>query len=159
QALDPLPDLAVAYRIAMGSDRLDTLVVFPRQLVLALVGLMLGEAVNELPPDRVLTPVEDSLWDYLIQNLLAAASDAWPGDEKLTLELRQAEAAPKRARIFAADEHVVQCRFVLRAPFGEQEWYWLVPLRGVLDQFARATPAASVTQETGLRRRLEAAVC
>ncbi len=65
-SLAELPDAVVAYRVAIGPESVGTLVAFPRPLVLTLVASMYGDDCTELLADRHLTPVEDSLIEYLL---------------------------------------------------------------------------------------------
>ena len=157
-ALGALPDAAVAYRIGVAAHEMTTLFVVPRPLVLALVGGMLGDACAELPPDRAVSPVEESLYELLVQRLLAALREAWPGDESPALRLEQVEPAPSRTRIFGRDDHVVVCRFAARGPFGEADCRWLIPQAGVIRQFSQSDTAPAPSQEANVRPRLEAIV-
>src|SRR5213078_2480133 len=66
-ALARLPDIMQGFRVALGSESVETLLLLPRPLALALVAGMVGDASTALPADRELTVVEESLYEYLIQ--------------------------------------------------------------------------------------------
>jgi len=159
-ALARLQADSVSYRLALAATQTKTLMVFPRPLVLALVAAMMGDPGAELPADRELTSVEDSLFEYVVQCLLVAVlQEGWLNDEPLTLAYQQKEPNPKYARTFAADSNLVACRIALRGPFGEQEWQWLVPQETLLGLFTRSKeqtrPAA---HDSGVRPKIEAFV-
>ncbi len=158
EGLARLPDSSIGYRIALGTEEMLTMLVFPRQLALALVAAMLGDPGSELPGDRELTLVEESLCEYVVQNLLLPVlQETWPGMDPLKIEVRQKEPTPKWVRFFPADQNIVVCSFEVKAPFGEQTWHWLMPQKGLLEQFAQpASPAERTTDAA--RPRLEAVV-
>lgn len=144
--------------MASSPGEITTLLVMPRQLALALVAGMLGDPCAELPADRAVTPVEESLGELLLQHLLAALCEAWPGEEPLALRLTQAEPIPKRTRVFGRDNHVVVCRFTARGPFGEPDWHWLIPQQALVDLFDQGAQGQNCSQEASVRPRLEAIV-
>jgi flagellar motor switch protein FliM len=159
-ALAGLKADSVSYRLALSAAQTKTLTVFPRPLVLALAAAMVGDPGTELPADRELTSVEDSLFEYLVQCLLVLVlQEAWPSSEPLPLTYQHKEPNPKYARLFAADSNLVDCCFVIRGPFGELDWHWLAPQEALLEMFKRSNeqtrPAA---QDAAARPRIEAFV-
>jgi flagellar motor switch protein FliM len=156
EGLGRLPDAIVAYRLVLAGEEIQTLLVLPRPFLLALVTAALGDAGKELPADRELTVVEDSLCGYLLQNLwLPLLQETWPGGEPLGIHVQHQETNPKWTRMFPREDNVVLCTFVCRGPFGEQPWYWMVPQKGLLDQFAQlAGPGQEQGQEEVIRPRL-----
>jgi len=151
-----LADAALGYRIAMGAGGMMALLVMPRTLALALVAAAQGDTAGEPPADRPLTAVEDALAEYLIQHLLLAVfQEAWPGGERLELEVLQKEPQPKRCRIFSPDQNVVVCTFSLNGPLGGQKWQWMLPQAGLLEHFARAAADTDTPSEAAARPRLE----
>lgn len=157
-ALAGLADAEVACRIAMTPAETATLLVMPRPLVLALVAGMLGDPCTELPADRATSPVEESLWELLVQGVLAAMREAWPGDEAPAMHVQRFEATPKRTRLFGRDDPVVVGRFATRGPFGEQKCCWLVPQTAVMKQFSVGDLGGEASEEASVRPRLEAIV-
>ncbi len=147
----------VSYRLALSAAQTKTLMVFSRPLILALVATMEGDPPAELPPDRELTSVEDSLFEYIVHSLLIPVlQEAWLSDEPLTLAYQQKEPNPKYARTFAPDCSLAACRFAIRGAFGEQEWHWLVPQETLLQMCSRsreqARPAAT---DSAVRSKIE----
>jgi flagellar motor switch protein FliM len=154
-----LSDTALGYRVTLSAVGMNTLLILPRPLVLALVAAAQGDAAGELPGDRALTVVEDALAEYLVSHLLLAVfQEAWPGSEPVTLALAQKEEEPKRSRVFAPDQNVVVCLFSLSGPFGAQEWHWMLPQAALLEQLAKAGQVAETGQEAEARPRLEVLV-
>ncbi len=152
--LDQLPDAMVGYAIATDGRRADTLAILPRRLALALVTAMLGEVGTELPPDRELTPVEQSLAEYLIFDVLAALREAWPGAEPLALALDRVERSPKQSRLFRDVAAVLCCRLMIRGPLGEGPMCWIVPQETLLELLQHHAVAEAA--EASARPKLEA---
>ncbi len=153
-----LPEVSVGYRLGLTGDALATLLAFPRPLALALVGGMLGDPGAELPADRELTVIEESLLEYVAQHLLVPLlRETWPGLEPLAVELGQKEPNPKFTRAFPPDQNVVVCTFAARGPFGEQPWFWMLPQKGLLELFGRSA-GQGAAQAAEARPRLEAVV-
>src|SRR4051812_43180111 len=131
EALDRLPSPAVGFRVALGESETSSLFAWPRPLVLALVAGALGDGSGALPPDRELTVVEESLCEYLMQQLLAAVLyETWPGKTALPIVVRQREPSPRWARLFGSAERLLFCSFRLSGASGDEAWYWLLPPQG-----------------------------
>ena len=155
-AFSRLPDTAIAYQVGIEGEPLPTLLILPRPLALLLVAGMLGDPGTQMPADRELTVVEESLYEYSIQDLLVAVlQETWPGAASVQLKLRHKEPSPKRSRIFPPDEKVVTCSFAVAGPFGEQEWHWMLPHEGLLELFMRSGPGQGTSHEDVVRPRLE----
>lgn len=148
-ALAQLPETALAYPVRVSGVDRPTLLVLPRPLLLALVAGALGDTSAELPADRELTVVEESVADYLMENLLFAnLRTTWPGTTALQLTLQPRVANPRYARLFPTDGGVMVCSFAVEGPFGTQPWYWLLPQTGWLDQAAPAEQGLAGLAET-----------
>lgn len=158
EALARLPDAVTGYRVAFDGEAPSMLFAWPRPLALALVNGALGETPERLPDDRELTVVEQSLGEYLMQNLLAAVlQETWTGAAPLGLTVREREPSPRWTRLFVKTEQVVCCTFALRGPFGEQDWCWLAPRAALHERIARAS-ANPAGGEQDTARKLEALV-
>lgn len=157
-ALAQIEDNGVAYRVALGDDVVQTLVVLPRPLLLMLAAGMHGEPCAELPTDRSLTPVEDTLVEFLLQQLLGAVQEAWPQQDSLTVTLGETEPVPKRTRLFKPDDNVVRMALSVGGPFGEQTWHWLAPQKGLSGLLTAPGDASVAEQLAGERTRLESLV-
>jgi flagellar motor switch protein FliM len=139
EALARLPDAVVSYRAAFAGEPPGMLFVWPRPLALALVEGLLGETPTALPEDRELTVVELSLCEYLMQHLIAAVlQETWTGSTSLALAVGEREPSPRWTRLFVKVEQLLQCTFTMRGPFGEQDWYWLVPYQALHERVNRA---------------------
>jgi flagellar motor switch protein FliM len=160
EGLARLTDAVVSYRILMNEEEMSTLLILPRPLTLALLAGLLGDAANTLPADRELTVVEEALTEHIIQNLfLALLQETWPGPTPLPICIQRKELNPKWTRMFSPNENVVVATFAVRGPFGEQEWYWMVPQKGLLSQLSRLTGTSQEPeQELAARPRLESLV-
>jgi flagellar motor switch protein FliM len=156
--LAELSDEIVACVVTIGPEPVNTLMVWPRPLVLTLVAGMLGDVCTELSADRSLTPVEDSLDEYLVQQMLKAIQESWPEDEPLAVQFKNREPAPKRTRIFAPDDNIVRFSFSMGGPFGEQAWQWLLPQKGLMNLLSRNATGRGAAQDQGARARLESLV-
>jgi flagellar motor switch protein FliM len=131
-ALAQLPDPAVAYKVALPLAT-STLLAVPRPVVLAVVAGLLGDAGGALPADRELTAVEDSLWQYLLQDfLLPALKETWQGTTPIALDLEQREPHPQWSRAFVGGGNLVACTLAAQGPFGTQPCRWLAPIKGLL---------------------------
>ena len=158
-ALLRVSDTAVGYRVSLAEGAVLTMLTLPRQLVLALVSALLGEAGTALPADRALTMVEDSLCEYVIQTLLLGViQETWPGSQSMGIKLSIKEPHPKWTRVFPLAGNVVVSRFVVNGPFGEQEWSWMLPHQGLLELFAHSESDQEAAQEELIRPRLESLV-
>ena len=156
-ALGELPDGTFGYRIALH-DRLTTMVAWPRPLILGMIGALQGASTGELPADRELTLVEESLFEFFLKDLLLPSFvETWSGRVPIRPVLGPKVDNPRWSRLYAADDSLVVTRFLMRGSFGEQAWAWLVPKKGLLESLLReADPAenAGASQQ----QRLEALV-
>jgi flagellar motor switch protein FliM len=158
EAIAQLSDASVGYRVTIGPEELQSLVLIPRPLVLTLAAGVLGDACTELLPDRNLTAVEGSLAEYLLQQFLAAIREAWPSDDAPALTVKEFEAAPKRTRIFPPDENVIRFSMTMRGSFGEESWQWLLPQKDLTNLYYQTVNAAKGEQGSGVKERLESLV-
>jgi flagellar motor switch protein FliM len=160
-SLARLSETAVAYRLGLAGGQVTTLLAMPRPLVLAVAAGFVGDAGKALPADRELTLVEESLFEFFVNNhLLPPLKETWPGSEPACPELLQAEPNPRWSRLFGADAPLVVCTFLLSGPFGVEEWHWLLPREGLLvllDRPDQATPEAEA-EAAAVKPRLEARV-
>ncbi len=143
EALEKLPESAFGIRVALGPAGEESLFVFDRQTVLAIVFNALGETGEELPDARDLTELESSLAGVFMQELSVATSEASPGAEPLHCEFSGWEFSPRRTRMFPQDESVVVCQFGLQVPNPEQQCFWLIRqalLREMFSDLAGAAP-------------------
>jgi len=159
-ALARLTDAVVGYRIALGEQEVPSLLVWPRPLLLLLFEGMLGDSGTQLPADRPLTSVEDSLCAYFVEHLLVPSmKETWLGIEPIVLGVREQEPNPKYVRLCPPDTKVIVSSFAARGAFGEQEWSWIVPQDSLLEQLTRSgLPSAGRARESQERTRMETLV-
>lgn len=158
-ALTRLQDPAAGFRVPIQEAAATTLLVFPRPLMIALVTGLLGEPCRELPQDRDLTIVEDSLAEFLVEDQwLSAVLETWSGSDPIHMGPIKKELHPKYTRIFPVDDNLAVCTFILQGPFGKQECQWLTPQKGYLELFAATGLGREVQKESDVRPQLEALV-
>lgn len=159
-ALSALPDGVQGYRLSLGLEGCEGLVVFSRPLLLALVAGMIGDSLTDLPADRELTVVEESLAEYLINGVLVpAVQETWPGQDALALRLLQREPNPKFSRVFPPEQGVVRWTAKISGSFGAQEWYVLLPQKPLQEGITQATAAQAEPEAASeARPRIEGIV-
>lgn len=154
--LGRLEETSVAYRVALH-ERLPTLLVWPRPLLLGIVNALQGAGASELPADREVTLIEESLFEFFLKDiLLPPFLETWGGRLPIRPVIEGKEANPRWSRLFPADESLLATSLALKAGFGEQAWLWLVPKRGLTECFWQETEAAETAAVA--RQRLESAV-
>lgn len=156
-AVAALPDAIVGYVVRIEAIDAESLVVFPAQLVLAVVGGMLGETFEQLPEERALTDIEDALFALAVEDLVCAIGESLPVDETLACRLTRTELKPKRSRVFGCDDSVITMSFDVAFPFGRESCYWLLAEHTASAVFEQYAPSNPVADETG-KRELEANV-
>lgn len=150
-ALAALPEGVLGYRTHL-QERLPTLLVWPRPLALGILAALLCDPGKELPPDRELSVVEESLFEFFVKEMLPSFVETWNGPLPLRPELGNREPHPRWVRLFSPEESVLTTAFVLKGPFGEQEWRWLMPKKGIM---ASLDPGSVQAEETpGVQERL-----
>jgi flagellar motor switch protein FliM len=161
EALGQLGSAAVGYRVAFNGAENNGLLVLSRPLVLLLAAGMVGDAVTEVPQDREITVVEESLLEYFIeQYLLNGLQESWAGVDPPALRLGPREPDPEYSRLSPPETIVVVCSFSIRGAFGEQPWRWITnqkSLLGYLERVFESRQAHSSEQDT--RRQMEQLVC
>jgi flagellar motor switch protein FliM len=155
EALAQLPEAIVCHCVELGDPPVNSLFAFPRTLSLAVLAGIMGDSPAELPADRALTPVEDSLWNFLLQQIAQVLQETWPGNEPLRLHIGSAVAQPKRTRLLAADATLLVVTIALGGPFGQSKWFWLVPQHDLIE---RLTRTGQDVKQHNLRPALEALV-
>ncbi len=138
--LAALPDPGVAYQLRLQGE--PALLVLPRPAARALVAGLLGDAAGALAADRELTPVEESLCQYFVEELLLILfRETWPGAAALELALGPREPNPQFTRAFGDSGNLVACTLAISGPFGKDYLHWLLPVKTLATLFG--DPAAS----------------
>jgi flagellar motor switch protein FliM len=152
-----LPETTLGLRVRLGDKGLNSLLVLPRTLAVALLDGLMGEPITGMPADAPLTTIEESLLGHLSETLLLGSlRDAWPGPKPLTLRSGRQEFNLRTTRLFSATEPVFVCTFRVTGPFGELDWCWVLP-RG--DWLTDILPANSRSAAAAEREQVEKVVC
>lgn len=155
-AFRALPDDCVAYRVAL-QDQLVTVMTWPRPLVLAVIGTLLGDPLDGLPGDRELTPVDESLFEFFLRDFfLPSFLESWNGEAAVRSDVSDRLREPRFAKIYTPEESLLSATLQVKGPFGESEWRWLFPKRGLLANFedsdeGKPTPASREQVEEQVR--------
>jgi flagellar motor switch protein FliM len=125
----------------------------PRPLALALVGGMLGEAIETIPEDRTLTDVETSLVELAIQEWTESLIDSQPCSKPLRCRYAGWRRFQDLTRAFPVQEPVVVVRFELSGSFGSATISWLLSQPAVLQFFSHVSEcrAAARSAANGLQ--------
>jgi len=142
-ATSGLVDPGFGARLEIGEEPFPSLVAFSSRLVQTLVYDMLGTLGEEWPEAKDLTPAEHSMAELLFGEIARAASQAWPELVPIPCELHSVISRPKRSRIFAPDDDVIQTRIVVETPFGPDDVIWIIPKSG-LEQIGIRDDAAEL---------------
>lgn len=129
--IESLPDPGYGARLEMGADGFSSVVAFSGRLVQTLVFDMLGTLGEDWPEVRDLTPAEVSMAELLFGEISRAFSQAWPELEPLPCDLHSVISRPRRSRLFARDEAVIQTRITVETPFGPDDIFWIAPRTGL----------------------------
>jgi flagellar motor switch/type III secretory pathway protein FliN len=127
---------SIGFRILIGSDSFPSILVFPRQLLLAIIDGFLGETPEAMPEDRDLTGVEQSLTEHLlIAHWLPGFKTTWPGPGHAYFQQGPPEPLAQSGRLLASDKDAVAFSWVVRGPFGESTAYWIFRRKGFSTTF------------------------
>ncbi len=126
-----LPDPGFGARLEMGANGFPSLLAFSSRLVQSLVFDMLGTPGEDWPEVRELTAAELSMTELLFGEISRAISQAWPEIKPLPCELHSVISRPKRSRLFAPEEAIVQTRITVETPFGPDDVLWITPRSGL----------------------------
>ena len=115
----------VGARMLMNAGEL-SLFVCDRQMLLALVQNVLGNNSDEVPEDRPLTMLEQSMVELLMQELALAIGEAIPGSEAMNCGFDGWEQTPRRTRLYLDSESLVVCPFSMQIAENSFECSWLI---------------------------------
>lgn len=122
----------VSHTIVIGEEQAETDFHFPRPLLLALVGNVLGESNDSLPDDRKLTNVEESLSELLIQEIVEAMNLSQPAVPPCVCRLESPANEDDDALPEEQGESVV-LSFRVKGGFGESVAKWALSSKAVSD--------------------------
>jgi len=123
-----LQDEAVAHPLALR-QQLTTILAWPRPLVLAVVSTLLGDALTELPENRELTAVDESLFEFFLRDMLFPSFvETWSGQIPIRPELGEKIQHPRWSKIYQPEDNLLIVNLAIKGAFGEHPWRWLIPL-------------------------------
>lgn len=132
RALDNLPDTALRFRVLVESGPDVSLLAASRPMLLAILAGVFGSPIDPENLDQELTPVEEDVVEFVAeQYFLGPLQRAWPRDEKLRLEPPR-RLSPTAELPFARSARLLVTQYKVKAPFGEFDWWWMVPHDGAL---------------------------
>jgi flagellar motor switch protein FliM len=140
-----LPESAIGCQMMLGERESPTLFVISRPLTLAMIALVLGESLDALPADRLLTTIEQSLCELLCEELAVSVAEAWPDQEPLRCRIGGFEDKPQRSRLFALGQRVLLARFNVQGGFGSHEIHWIASQEPLEELLAQADVADADT--------------
>jgi flagellar motor switch protein FliM len=157
KVLGRVPDEMLAYRVRIG-DRVQSILLLPRHLMLNLVGILLGET-TAVASDRDLTLIEEKLADfYLLNHWLTFFRETWPGTAPLAWVLDERVPNLQASRMLQPEEVLVGIDFQLSGPWGKTAGAWYFAKKSLLDALGNAHHAADVVPEVQVAIRREAIV-
>lgn len=145
QALKELADPGVGAVLEVTEQLIPSLLAFPTPLLLGLLGQMLGSVTGEWPASRTLTSLEMTMSDVLIQSILDAASDGWPGIDRLRCHFVES-CRPRRCRRLPAEAELIACRWEVTCGHGSDDVVWLLP-RAEVEQLLATEDFSSVVAD------------
>jgi flagellar motor switch protein FliM len=170
--LADLPETTLRFRVPQVGTTEVSFLTIPRPLLLVVLGGLLGEPLPEkqadvaVPPElnRELTPVEDSIVDLVVEQFfLDPLQQTWPFLSKLRLD-RPQRAPIRSSPPYSPDTLLLVVRFVVRGPFGEIDWTWMLPKSKWLESLeipgrARTTRNTEPALPPPSREERESMVC
>lgn len=124
---------------------LNTVVILPRPLLLALVLNSLGDKLTEVPADRELTAIERTLADVICQQIAEVICEVRHSGWDQAPTISPCNYLPQIVRLFPGNPDLISLNFELTGTFGPQplSWFWLEAdadrLFGATDQGPKAS--------------------
>lgn len=110
----------------------------PRRLAIGLIAATLGEELTELPGDRKLTDVEESVMELAWHEFSRVAMEAQTHSPRLACELRGPRRVQELVQAFPEQEPVTVLEFDLETPFGTESLLWLFSQQTILRYLSHA---------------------
>ncbi|MCX7666486.1 MAG: FliM/FliN family flagellar motor switch protein [Gemmataceae bacterium] len=139
-AFQEVPVNPVAFRLkSQDANDFHPLLILSRPVVIGLIAASLGTILDEMPEDRSLSELEESLCDLVIQKLfLELVQSAWPSTNPLKLSV-DAHGEPLSTNLMEMTELVLVARWLLELPFGKTTVLFIIPRSGPVAGLARPT--------------------
>lgn len=146
--LRELAGQSIVYRIDLKQTGHATLFLLDRRMALALVKEVFGDAPEELPEDRPLTPIETTCLDYLIDELRRALEAGQNLSPRRHL-VNQGQARLKELHTeFPENVTNTDVRFQVSLPYASEMVRWVLPQDVTLDFVAASTHGQAANEQT-----------
>lgn len=122
----------LAYSIVLRDDTEPMWLIMPRTLAIACIANMFGEPPTELPEDRELTDVEQSLIELVLHEVLHALIDSQPCASPIKCQLQGQRHPRELTRTFPEQEQITVATFSVEGQFGVTTVYWVLSQAAVL---------------------------
>lgn len=123
------PSLIMQHRV--GDSGVGWLTI-PRRIILAMFEQMFGQTVTELPEDRELTDIEDSLFGLFCQEISRSMALSQPCDNGLSCERFGNPSMENITQAFNETEQVIVADINLLGDFQGQAFRWILSQKAVL---------------------------
>jgi flagellar motor switch protein FliM len=159
-ALERLPEIGIGFRLSANEFLIDQpILASTRPPFLALLASSMGEEGKSLPEDRDLTLVENSVCDFLVQQLfLDLLSETWPSSlDELRFSI-QDRGLPRLISKIPPNDLVLFVTFMLKGSFAPQPIYLILPRSGFLEELIKPLTGAATVEANPLKDQIEALV-
>jgi flagellar motor switch protein FliM len=145
---------ALAYNVKLPDVSATSIIAIPNPLAQVLIGTLLGEQPTEWPEERDLTAGEESVGEFIVSRIVSNMIDAWPGDERIDVQVDAREPNLRRTKTFKFKEPLIVCRSTMTTPIGSAQWCWMLPHEFLTKLFG-AVRASAPESTVSARQQLE----
>ncbi len=136
----------LAFGISLEDDAEAMWFLLSRRLAVAFVENMLGGPPAEMPVDRALTDVENSLIDMAMHEVQKAMIEAQPCPQPKPCSFRGEKRLRELTRAFPPQEQITVARFQVSASCGQGEAIWILSQAAVLSFATRVSECRLATR-------------
>lgn len=126
ESLAKWSDKSLGYGARLVGNDSVSLIALPNPLLQDLVGGLIGDKLNGLPPERDLTPAESSVAEFVVETILKSLNESWQDDHGIELKPGDPEPNLRRTKLFRPSEPIVVCRSTVKTSLGESQWSWMM---------------------------------
>lgn len=126
-ALEAFADPGWGMRVGIGVSSFTTVIAGGPVWLRMLVNRLLGETEPPEAKDTSLTAIEQSMAELLLQEMMTALGDAWPGAEPVDIKLHEVIPRPRRTRVFVPRTTLSVITFRMESGEGKGELIWAIP--------------------------------
>lgn len=132
-ALSGLPDPGWGASVRFGAVPKVSIIASSLPLMHGLVSHLLGVEEAEADSTAPLTAIEESMAEFVLQEWLAAVSEAWPGAEPLDVQYQETISQPRRTRVLPQRELMFIVSLAVEAGTHQGLLQWVLPSEAVED--------------------------